>query len=102
MRRLSFNWRGKPSNKVYTVQEERDRTDIVGIGNLMDLPKLIFIDGECGNLKVVVDGGKLTRYNNRKRKSEVLQAYRCPLCDKCYRQDWGKYGFSCVCIFVGS
>ena len=53
----------------------------------MDLPKLIFIDGECGNLKVVVDGGKLTRYNNRKRKSEVLQAYRCPLCDKCYRQD---------------
>ena len=53
----------------------------------MDLPKLIFIDGERGNLKVGVDGGKLTRNNNRKRKSEVLQAYRCPLPDKCYRQD---------------
>ena len=40
----------------------------------MDLPKLMFIDEECGNLKVVVDGGKFTRNNNRNRKSEVLQA----------------------------
>ena len=67
----------------------------------MDLPKLMFIDEECGNLKVVVDGGKFTRNNNRKRKLEVLQAYRCPLCDKCYRQDCGKYGFSWVFIFCG-
>ena len=28
-----------------------------GIGNLMDFPRLLFIDEECGNLKVVVDGG---------------------------------------------
>ena len=28
-----------------------------GIRNLMDLPRLIFIDEECGNFKVVVDGG---------------------------------------------
>ena len=40
----------------------------------MDLPQLMFIDEECGNLKVVVDGGKITRNNNIKRKSEVLQA----------------------------
>ena len=50
-----------------------------GIGNLLDLPGLIFINGECGNLKVVVDGGELTRNNDRKRRSEVLQAYICPL-----------------------
>ena len=30
---------------------------IDGIGNLMDLPRLMFLDEECGNLKVVVDGG---------------------------------------------
>ena len=53
----------------------------------MDLPKFIFIDEECGDLKIAVAGRWFTRNNNRKRKSEVLQAYRCPLCDKCYRQD---------------
>ena len=47
MRRSSFN----------AVEEEQDGTDIDGIGNLMDLPKLMFIDEECGNLKVVFDGG---------------------------------------------
>ena len=40
----------------------------------MDLPKLMFIDEEYGNLKVVVDGGQFTKDNNRKGKSEVLQA----------------------------
>ena len=40
----------------------------------MDFPKLMFIDEECRNLKVVVDGGKFTRNNNRNGKSEVLQA----------------------------
>ena len=55
----------------------------------MDLPKLMFIDEKCGDLKVVFGGEQFTRNNNRKRKSEVLQAYRCPLCDKCYRQDSG-------------
>ena len=53
----------------------------------MDLPRLMFIDEECGNLKVVVDGGEPTRNNNRKKSSEVLQAYRCQLCDKCYIDD---------------
>ena len=67
----------------------------------MDLPKLMFIDKECGNLKVVVDGGQFTTNNDRKMKSEALQAYICPLCDKCYRQNRGKYGFSCGYIFSG-
>ena len=45
---------------------------IYGIGNLIDLPRIIFIDEECGNHKVVVDGGQFTRNNNKKRKSEIL------------------------------
>ena len=52
------------------VEEKLD-----GIGNLVDLPRLMFIDEECGNLKVVVDGGELTRNNNRKKWSELLQVY---------------------------
>ena len=56
-RKSRFYWRGKPSNKVNTVEEEQDGINITGIGNLMDLPKLMFIDEECGNLKVVIDGG---------------------------------------------
>ena len=67
----------------------------------MYLPRLMFIDEECGNLKAVVDGGQLTRNNNRKRKSEVLQVYRCPLFDKCCRRVCGKYDFSCGYIFCG-
>ena len=52
-----FYGRGKPSNKVNAVEEEQDGIDIDGIRNLMDLPKLMFIDEECGDLKIVVDGG---------------------------------------------
>ena len=43
--------------KVNAVEEEQDGIDIDGIGNLMDLLKLMFIDEECGDFKVVVDGG---------------------------------------------
>ena len=50
----------------------------------MDLPVLMSIEQECGNLKLVDEDGELSRNNNRKIKSEVLQAYRYPLCDKCY------------------
>ena len=39
----------------------------------MDLLRLMFIDEECGNLKVVVDGGELTRNINGKKKSDVLK-----------------------------
>ena len=46
---------------------------------LEDLPRLLFINKECGNLKVGVDDGKFTRNANKKGKdkSDVLQAYRC-------------------------
>ena len=36
------------SDKVDMVEEEQD-----GIGNLVDLPKIMFINEECGNLKVM-------------------------------------------------
>ena len=53
-----------PSDKVVIVEEELD-----GIGNVVDLSRLMFIDEECGNLQVVFDDGELTRNN----KSEGLQ-----------------------------
>ena len=59
------------------VEEELDGIGIDGIGNLVGLPRLMFIDEEFGNLKVVVDDGELTVNDNRKKSSEVLQTYRC-------------------------
>ena len=46
--------------------------------NLENLPRTVFIDYECWNLNVVVDGGEVTRYINKK-KPVVLQAYKCPV-----------------------
>ena len=65
-----------PIEKVAIVEEELD-----GIGNLKDLSRLVFIDKECGNHKVFVDGGDHTR-NINKKKSYVLQTCRCPLRDR--------------------
>ena len=39
----------------------------------MDLPSLMFIDEECGNLSVVVDGGELTKNNNRKKSQKFYK-----------------------------
>ena len=52
-----------PSNEVVIVEEE-----LAGIGNFVDLPRLMFVDEKCGNLKVVVDGGKFAINNNRNKK----------------------------------
>ena len=49
--------------------------DIDDIGNLENLLKLVFINKKCGDLKVVIDGGELTRNINQKKTSNVLQAY---------------------------
>ena len=59
--------------KVLTVEKELGGSDTDGIGNLVELPRLMFINEDWGNLKVVVDGGQLTRNNNRNRKSEASQ-----------------------------
>ena len=53
------------------------------IGNLEGL--LVLINEECGNPKIVVDDGELTRNINQKKKPDILQTCRCPLCEKCYR-----------------
>ena len=44
-----------PSDKVVMVDERLDDIDIAGIGNLVDSPRLVFID-ECGNLNPIQDG----------------------------------------------
>ena len=75
------------SQKVIIVEEELEGIDIDGIGNLEDLLKVVFIDKAFGNLKINIDDGELTRNINRKTKSDLFQAFWCPLCDKCCRQE---------------
>ena len=60
-------WEDNPSDKVVIVEEELNGTAIYGLRNLVDLPRLILIDEECGNLKLVVDGWEFTRNKNRKK-----------------------------------
>ena len=54
----------KPSEKVVTAEEELNCFDIDSIG----LPRFVFINDKCGYLKVVNDGGELTRDINQKKK----------------------------------
>ena len=61
------------SEKVVIVEEE-----LHCIGILEDLPRLVFVEKECGNLKVFINGEDLTRSIDKK-KPDVLQTYRCPL-----------------------
>ena len=37
------------------------------------VPRFVFIKKECGTLKVVNDGGELTRNMNQEKKMEVSQ-----------------------------
>ena len=66
--RIFIEEKDNPSDKVVIVEEELDDVDIDGIGNLVDLPRLMLIDQQCGNLKIL---------ENRKKISEVLQTFRC-------------------------
>ena len=50
-----------PSDKVVTVVEEPHGVDIDCIGNVLDLPRFMFINKEYGNLKVVVADVGFTR-----------------------------------------
>ena len=63
----------KTSEKAVIAEEELNRFDIDGIENLEDSPRFVFVNEECGNLKVVNDGGELTRDINQKNKSDVSQ-----------------------------
>ena len=60
-----------PSEKVVIVEEELNRVDIDDIGNLVDLLRFVFIDEACLDLKVVNDGGELTR-NIKQKKNQTF------------------------------
>ena len=76
----------KPSEKIAIVKEELDGIDIDDVGNLEDLLKIVFIYEERDR-----DVRELTRNNNKEKKSFILQAFRCLLSEKCFRQ---KYFFN--------
>ena len=51
-----FQEKDNSSEKVFIVEEELDGVDVDSIRNLVDLTRLVLIDEECWNLKVVIDG----------------------------------------------
>ena len=77
-----------PSKFFLIIKEELEGIHIDDIGNSEDLLRIVFIHEECANLKVFVYDGELTRNVNKKKKPVVLQAGRCPLCDKVYRREY--------------
>ena len=72
-----------PQEKLIIIVQEQDGICIADTEKLENLPRLVFIDNECGNANVVVDGRELTRNIMKKRISIVLKAYRSPLSGKC-------------------
>ena len=56
----------------FLVEDKQNGTDIHDTGNLKDFPRLVLIDEECGNLKLINDNGEFTRNINQK-KSDILQ-----------------------------
>ena len=61
------------SEKNAVVEEELNCINIDDTGILVDSPRPVFINEECGNLIVVNDGVELTKTINQKKKSDVLQ-----------------------------
>ena len=57
----------KTSEKIVIVEEQLDGIDRDGTGNLEDLLKLVLINEDCWNPKVVVDGGEVARNINQKK-----------------------------------
>ena len=71
-----------PQEKLIIVVQEQDGICIADTEKLENLLRFVFINNECGNANVVVDGRELTRNITKKRISVVLKAYRSPLCDR--------------------
>ena len=69
---MCCNWGRQPFIKIDLVEEGLDGIDRDDIVNLEDLLRLVLINEEYGNCKVVVDGGELTRNINQKKKSVVF------------------------------
>ena len=72
-----------PAEKLVIDEKELHGIHIDGILSLKNLPRPMFIDQECSNMQVIIDRGELAR-NINKKKPDVLQAYKCPLCDICW------------------
>ena len=60
-----------PSKKLIVKEELDNIDDTDDIGNLEGLLRIVIIHEECGNLKVFVDSGELTRNINKKKKPGV-------------------------------
>ena len=68
-RKSRFNLRGQSFRKNCDSQGKNQMVLIQKLrGNLEDLVRIVFIHGECGNLKGFVDSGKLTRSIKEKKK----------------------------------
>ena len=55
-----FSLKNKTTEKVAVVEEEIDGIDMGDIGNFKDLLRVVFINEECGYLRIVVDDRELT------------------------------------------
>ena len=66
-RKSRFHQRRRKSFKKSAIVEvELGYIDTDGIGGLEDLPRLLVINEECGNLKVAAYVGKVTRNIDKK------------------------------------
>ena len=63
------------SLKKATLHKKLNCIDIDDIGNLETLPRLVFINEECGNLIVVNDGGKCTDNISQKKPDVIVRQY---------------------------
>ena len=70
------------------VKEELHGIDIDEIVNLEELLRIVSIHKEWGNLILFANSGEITGNIYKLKKPGVLQAYRCPLCYKCYRKKY--------------
>ena len=66
-RQVCFSWIAQPFRRNCIAKEELHGIDLDDIGNVEDLPGIVFTHEECGNLKVFVDGGELARNINTDR-----------------------------------
>ena len=81
------------SDKIAAIEEELDWIDIDGIGNFLDLPGLMLINGECGNLKVSLLVESLLEIMTERRSQKFYKPiYVNSL--TCYKRDLGQYDFS--------
>ena len=59
--------------KKLTVKEELHGIDIDDIRNLEEVLRIVFIREECGDLKVFVDDGELTRSIKKTKTGDQIR-----------------------------